>query len=123
MFELTVCRSFSAAHTIKDKDGADEPLHGHNFSVEISVTANETNNDGIAVDFRELKRWTDQTLKGFDHHYLNNIEEFAGAIPSAENIARIIFEQIKPKATAAGVSISRVTIWEEEDGRVSYSND
>jgi 6-pyruvoyl-tetrahydropterin synthase len=40
--------------------------------------------------------------------------------PSSENIARFIFDKIRDKLPA-GLSLAKVTVWESDDARVSYS--
>ena len=63
MYEVTIRRSFSAAHTLKEIGGKCEELHGHNFVVEVSVTVPDLNREGLAIDFRVLKRWTEEILE------------------------------------------------------------
>ena len=70
MYEVTIKRAFSAAHSLKEIGGKCEKLHGHNFTVEVSVATEQLNSEGLVVDFRVLKDWTEQTIKEFDHKYL-----------------------------------------------------
>jgi len=121
MYEVTIKRSFSAAHLLKDIGGKCEELHGHNFNVEVSVASESLNSEDLLIDFRVLKRWTDEVLERLDHKYLNEIECFMGINPSSERLARYIFDQINERSRQANVSLSRVTVWESENARVSYS--
>ena len=41
--------------------------------------------------------------------------------PSSEQIARFLYDRIGEKARQAKVTLSRVTVWESENSRVSYS--
>ena len=120
MYEVTIRRSFSAAHTLKEIGGKCEELHGHNFVVEVSVTVPGLNREGLAIDFRVLKRWTEEILETLDHKYLNDIPYFNALNPSAENIARFVYERIAQKAHLQKIRVSRVTVWESEDARASY---
>jgi len=120
MYEVTIRRSFSAAHTLKEVGGKCEELHGHNFVVEVSVTVPDLNREGLAIDFRVLKRWTEEILETLDHKYLNDIPYFNALNPSAENIARFVYERIAQKAHLQKIRVSRVTVWESEDARASY---
>ena len=120
MYEITIKQSFSAAHMLKDVDRACEKLHGHNFIVEVSICSIALTNAGILIDFRILKEWTDEVLKEFDHKYLNEISHFKDVSPSSENIARFVYDRISEKAKKNSLDVSRVTIWESEDARVSY---
>lgn len=120
MYEITIKKSFSAAHILREIGGKCEDLHGHNFVVEISVTALDLNKEGILIDFRILKKWTDKILKELDHKYLNEIEYFTERNPSSEHMARFIFDRISIKARRHHVEVSCVTVWESENARVSY---
>ena len=121
MYEVTIRKSFSAAHLLREIGGKCEELHGHNFMVEVSVAADSLNEEGLLIDFRLLKRWTDEILDELDHKYLNEIDCFKGINPSSERIARFIYEGIDKKARMAKVNLTRVTVWESENARVSYS--
>ncbi|OHE22516.1 MAG: 6-carboxytetrahydropterin synthase QueD, partial [Syntrophobacterales bacterium RBG_19FT_COMBO_59_10] len=83
MYEVTIKRSFSAAHLLKEIGGKCEELHGHNFFVEVSVGAESLNEEGLLIDFRLLKRWTDSVLDELDHKYLNELSCFKEKNPSS----------------------------------------
>ena len=121
MYEVTVKRSFSAAHLLREIGGKCEELHGHNFFVEVSVAAPSLNEEDLLIDFRMVKQWTDEVLDLLDHKYLNELEYFKNINPSSERIAHFLFDRIDAKARQAAVKLSRVTVWESENSRVSYS--
>jgi len=120
MYEATVRRSFSAAHFLKEIGGKCEKLHGHNFIIEISVASSTLNSEGLVIDFRTVKNWTDQALAELDHSCLNDLPAFRDKNPSAENIAHYIFECIEEKA-AGSVCVTRVTVWESKNAKVTYT--
>ena len=120
MYEVTVKQSFSAAHMLKEIGGACERLHGHNFIVEVSVCSDVLTDAGILIDFRILKQWMDEILKEFDHKYLNEISYFKGMSPSAENVAKFIYDRISERVRRINLHVSRVTVWESENARVSF---
>jgi 6-pyruvoyltetrahydropterin/6-carboxytetrahydropterin synthase len=121
MYEVTIRKSFSAAHLLREIGGKCEELHGHNFIVEVSAAADSLNEDGLLIDFRLLKRWTDEVLEELDHKYLNELNSFKNMNPSSERIARFLFERIREKAGNVPVPLTRVTVWESENARVSYT--
>ena len=121
MYEVTIKKSFSAAHLLKEIGGKCEELHGHNFLVEISVAAESLNEEGLLIDFRVVKRWTDEALEALDHKYLNELDYFKNRNPSSEAIARFLHERIGEKARQAKVALSRGTVWESDNSRVTYS--
>lgn len=121
MYEVTIKKSFSAAHLLKEIGGKCEELHGHNFLVEVSVAAESLNSEGLLIDFRIVKGWTDEVLEQLDHKYLNELEYFKNINPSSEQLARFLYDRISEKSRQAKVTLTRVTVWESENSRVSYS--
>ena len=121
MYEVTIKKSFSAAHLLKEIGGKCEELHGHNFLVEVSVASESLNSEGLLIDFRVVKRWTDEILELLDHKYLNDIEYFKNINPSSEQLARFLYDRISEKSRQAKVTLSRVTVWESDNARVTYS--
>jgi len=120
MYEITITRSFSAAHVLKDIGGKCEGLHGHNFDVEVSLAAVDLNKEGLLIDFRILKGWTDEILDCLDHKHLNDLPYFKDKNPSAENLARFIYDRISDKVKLKNIDVSRVTVWESEKARATY---
>jgi 6-pyruvoyltetrahydropterin/6-carboxytetrahydropterin synthase len=115
MFEVTVIREFSAAHRVEDYPGNCERLHGHNWKVEITASSSQLDAMGMVVDFRKLKEVADRVLDTLDHAYLNDLPEFHGVNPTAENIARHLCEAI-----SAEVPVSRVRVFETETSVAAY---
>jgi 6-pyruvoyltetrahydropterin/6-carboxytetrahydropterin synthase len=120
MYEVTIIKSFSAAHLLAEIGGKCEELHGHNFKVEVSAAAKELNPNGLLIDFRFLKKVLDEILENIDHKYLNTLTSFTGMNPSAENISKYIYDEMELKVKMAGVNMVRVKIWESENAAVTY---
>jgi 6-pyruvoyltetrahydropterin/6-carboxytetrahydropterin synthase len=120
MYEVTIKKSFSAAHLIREIGGKCEALHGHNFLVEVSVTAESLNEEGLLIDFRVVKRWTEEILDQLDHKYLNELEYFQNMNPSSEQIARFLYERIDEKARKAKTRLLHVTVWESDNSCATY---
>jgi 6-pyruvoyltetrahydropterin/6-carboxytetrahydropterin synthase len=120
MYELVVKRRFSAAHQLRGYHGKCENLHGHTYRVDVFVRADKINDIGLAADFKELKIIIDALLDRFDHHLANEVPPFDRLNPSAENMARVFFEELK-KQMPSGVVLSKITVWESEDAGATYS--
>jgi 6-pyruvoyltetrahydropterin/6-carboxytetrahydropterin synthase len=120
MYEVTIIKSFSAAHLLAEIGGKCEELHGHNFKVEVTVAARELNSNGLLIDFRFLKKVLGEILENIDHKHLNALTSFTGINPSAENIAKYICEKMELKVKKTGVDMVRVKIWESENAAVTY---
>jgi 6-pyruvoyltetrahydropterin/6-carboxytetrahydropterin synthase len=120
LYDVTIKKVFSAAHKLAEIGGACEKLHGHNFTVEVTLTSEGLNREGLVIDFRDLKGWLGEILDGLDHKCLNELPEFKELNPSAEHIARFIHDRLKAKIPQGVLSISNVTVWESENARVTY---
>jgi 6-pyruvoyltetrahydropterin/6-carboxytetrahydropterin synthase len=120
MYEVTISKSFSAAHVLENIGGKCEELHGHNFKVEVTVAAPKLNSAGLLIDFRVVKKWLAGILENIDHKYLNTLSSFAGINPSAENIAKYISEKMDAETKKASVKVIKVKVWESENASVAY---
>jgi 6-pyruvoyltetrahydropterin/6-carboxytetrahydropterin synthase len=119
MYEVSIRKSFSAAHTL-DIGGKCEDLHGHNFTVDITVSSQDLDSEGLVIDFRILKEWTEDILDELDHTYLNDLQPFKDINPSSESVARFIFDRIVEKARDKNITVSKVTVWESNTAWATY---
>lgn len=119
MFELRVLTDFAAAHQLTMVGKQCENLHGHNWKVEVYVTGEKLNEAGVLIDFGEIKAHIRGIIKELDHTFLNDLECFKG-IPSSENIAVHIAEQLQKKMDGTNVRVSRVTAWESDNAAATY---
>lgn len=123
MFEILVKGSFSAAHWLRGYKGKCEGLHGHNWEVEITISAERINSTGMVMDFSEAKRYLKEVLDSMDHRCLNDMGYFRDVNPTSENIARYIYDRLVEKVSTEGVKISRVTVWETSTNCAVYKTD
>jgi 6-pyruvoyltetrahydropterin/6-carboxytetrahydropterin synthase len=120
MYRLQIQTSFAAAHCLINYQGDCENLHGHNWKVEVAVTAQELDKAGLGIDFKILKAETSALLKTLDHKYLNELPPFIGQSPSSENIARYVYQQLSQKLNNGNVKVETITVWESDFACASY---
>lgn len=120
MYKLKIISGFDAAHQLIGYKGKCENIHGHNWKVEVEVIAENLNEIGIAIDFKELKNLTDEVISKLDHSFLNKISPFTEINPSSENIARWIYTSLKNKLPNSSVKLSSVTVWESDSASATY---
>ncbi|ALM21477.1 6-pyruvonoyl tetrahydrobiopterin synthase [Nonlabens tegetincola] len=102
---------FNAAHRLFRPDWSSEQnesifgkcsnphFHGHNYELEVGVTGEVDPETGYLIDLKILKDIIkEQVEDAFDHKNLNEeVPEFKTLIPTAEHIAYVIYQKIKPK--------------------------
>ncbi len=124
MYELTVQSEFEAAHRIENYPGKCVRLHGHNWIVEAVAQGTELNELGILIDFKVLKAELNKILDALDHQYLNELEIFAKKNPTAENLAKEIFDRLsQSKIFTDSTKLKAVKVHESPKSCVTYYPD
>ena len=132
---VTVSRKahFNAAHRLFRKDWSDEKnveifgkcnnpnYHGHNYELIVSVTGPIDRETGFVMDMKVLKDIIKEEVEDYlDHKNLNvEVEEFKTLNPTAENIAVVIYDKIKPKLKQT--FDLEITLYETPRNFVTYS--
>jgi 6-pyruvoyltetrahydropterin/6-carboxytetrahydropterin synthase len=123
MFEVEITTNFSAAHRLRNYNGKCERLHGHNYRVEVTARADAPREDGLLIDFGELKSITGSVLEKLDHAYLNDVPPFDTIEPSAENISAHIFHEVSRELGERGGLLYSVSVWESDTSRATFIRD
>jgi 6-pyruvoyltetrahydropterin/6-carboxytetrahydropterin synthase len=123
MFRVTREIDFCYGHRLLDYEGKCRYLHGHNGRAVITIESATLDARGMVVDFSDIKRvvsnWIDENL---DHRMILRRDDPAvGPLaglgepmylvdfnPTAENIARLIFDYAKSQ----GIPIVEARLWE-----------
>ena len=121
MYDITVHRVFAAAHAIRLYDGSREPLHGHNWTVDVTVAADGLDDIEVVMDFHALERSLDLVLGRADNRSLNDVEPFAGGRvnPTAERVAWWIGTEMAP-GLPAGARLRSVRVGEAPGCTATY---
>jgi 6-pyruvoyltetrahydropterin/6-carboxytetrahydropterin synthase len=122
MYEISVEESFAAAHNLRDYHGKCEDLHGHNYKVRVVLEGQELDSTGLLYDFVHLKQLIQGVIKSLDHRYLNELKPFDTLNPSAENIARHIYDETAKhlRKSPHAARVSGVTVWETDTAAATY---
>jgi len=121
MFEITIEETFAAGHALRNYRGKCENVHGHNYRCRVTVEGEELDHIGLLVDFVELKRVVHSVLDRMDHQWLNDWPPFDKINPSAENMAKFIYDEVCAGiGTRPGVRIARVKLWETDTSSAEY---
>jgi 6-pyruvoyltetrahydropterin/6-carboxytetrahydropterin synthase len=135
MTTVTKTVRFDAAHILTNHSGLCKNLHGHTYKVDISVSASGTKDDGMVMDFKDLKKIATSVIcDRFDHAFIFNTQsagesEIADvvarngmrtvALPfrsTAENLARFFFDELEDKIHG----LCSVKVWETQDSCAEY---
>ena len=132
--KVTVCRKehFNAAHRLHNPDWTEEQnkkvfglcnnpnFHGHNYVLVVKVTGDPDPRTGYVIDMKILSDIIKvNVLDRFDHQNLNlDTEEFKNFIPTAENIAVVIWKILREKIDQQ-LEI-KVILYETERNFVEY---
>jgi 6-pyruvoyltetrahydropterin/6-carboxytetrahydropterin synthase len=119
VYTLSIKEHFDAAHALVGYPGECRNLHGHTWDVEVAVSGMTLDSVGIVFDFKDLKIALMEILDQFDHKYLNEVPPFDTMNATAENLARVIFEQMAAKLPE-GIKLEEVAVWESPIARLSY---
>lgn len=120
MYKLKIQTTFAAAHCLINYQGDCENLHGHNWKVEVEVTARELDKAGLGIDFKVLKQETNGLLRNLDHKYLNELQPFVDISPSSENISRYLYQELAKKLNDGNVKVHSITVWESDVAAATY---
>lgn len=131
LFRVTQRIDFCYGHRLLNYDGKCKYLHGHNGRAVISLEGESLDERGMLVDFTDIKRslrgWIDQEL---DHRMIMHRDDPLLPLlqghgqpvyviphnPTAENIARLIFEY----AQKQGFPVVEVMLWETPNSNAAY---
>ncbi len=136
---LTITRKleFDAGHRIPDHNSQCRNLHGHRYTLEITLTGQVVEHDGQAdngmiMDFSDVKNLARENLVDlWDHAFLvyekdTKVREFLESlpdhktvvlnrVPTVENLAKIAFDILKPvyqDRYSTGLSLSKIKLFE-----------
>lgn len=105
------CEHFNAAHRLHNNNWSDKKnvevfgkcnnpnYHGHNYDLEVKIIGLCDPESGYVIDTKILSDIIkEKVIDRFDHKNLNlDIQEFKSLNPTAENIAMVIYNILKPE--------------------------
>jgi len=120
MYELTVSGHFDAAHYLKDYIGKCAHIHGHRWQVEAKIRGHALDQKGMLVDFSLIKKKLREITDNLDHCLLNDLVRYKETNPTAENIARFIYQDLEASLKEYEVTVHQVTVWESPVAAAAY---
>ena len=122
MYDVIIEHKFSSAHYLRQYHGKDEPLHGHNYRVQVQFSGKDlVFPEEYLVDFVEVNAILKEILSRIDYKNINDVPPFDKMNSSAENIARWVWSEFARRMPSLPPSC--VTVWETEQGAARYRPD
>src|ERR1700753_2307527 len=121
MFEVTIEETFAAGHALRNYHGKCENVHGHNYRCQVTLEGQELDSTGLLMDFVAAKKVLQSIVDRLDHQWLNEFPPFDVLNPSAENIAKFIYDEfLKGMGEPNGVRLGSVRLWETDTSSATY---
>ena len=120
LFTVNVETHFWASHQLALPDGSKEPPHHHNWAVIAEVSSDKLDRMGLVVDFNRLKAMVDDIVAVFDNTSLDSIDYFQRNNPSAETIAKYIYEKLRTKLPES-LTLNHIRVVEEPGCSAKFS--
>lgn len=128
---------FNAAHRLHNPNWSEEKnksfyglcnlpnYHGHNYDLHVKVKGELDEESGYLIDLKILKDIIcEEVQEPFDHKNLNlDVPEFKTLIPTAENIAAVIWRKIRKRLPTEQNFDLTVILYETERNYVEYSGE
>jgi 6-pyruvoyl-tetrahydropterin synthase len=113
--EFTTVINLESAHSVLERKGRHEKLHGHSWTVTARWAADFPLDQRV---FEHHRSYLEKAVSDLDHENLNDIEGVKENMATAEAIVELIFKRLS--AINAGPNLVSVQIEEEPDCCISY---
>ena len=134
MIYVTRREIFSAAHRMFRKEWSDEEnlrvfgkcsnpnWHGHNYVLYVTVKGDPLAELGFFININTLKRIIKDTIiDKIDHKNLNlEVDFMHGEVATTENLAKAIWNELKPEIEKEGATLHCVKVTETENNSIEY---
>ncbi len=94
MYGIVVEVTFSAVHHVRLPSGTVEPVHGHDWLVRAHFARESLDELGMVVDFDAAGGALRSIAADYHHGDLNDHVDFSGVDPTAEVVAKAVFDRL-----------------------------
>lgn len=133
MLSITREFRFEAAHRLYRADLTDAAngdifgrcsrFHGHTYRLRVSLSG-ETDENGWILDFSKLKAIVfREVIDHYDHTCLNDLPDYENQLPTAENMAKVIFSRLRPHLDQPRYQLRSVAVFETTDSWAEWTSD
>ncbi len=122
MYEVSVEARFVARHGVVFADGSKEADHAHEWQVNAVFRGDELDSAGYLIDFLVAKAELDRAVAPLDGSDLNSCSAMGGLNPTAEHVARVIYDSLVVVGELATL-LAKVEVTEAVGCRASFYRD
>lgn len=120
MYEITVDGGFCATHRLRLADGTLEPVHGHDWTIRVCLVVETLDASGFVADFERVREALSKITNRFEQTDLNDHPWLEAKNPTAERVARVIFDLLSQNV-GFGAKIGSVRVGEAAGCAARYS--
>ena len=112
MYEIGVSAQFEAAHRLVGDFGPATRLHGHTYRLDVVVSGERLNADGVLYDIGRLRKTVDALMAALHYRNLDEVPGLAGKNTTAEAVADYCWATLAPPLRGQGLASLLVRVWE-----------
>ena len=138
MYILESEESFDSAHFLADYDGKCKNIHGHRWTIRVSICGDKLQEKGafkgMIVDFRDIKMELKNLIDYFDHSLIiekNSMRKITLSAlktdgfriievnfrPTAENFSKYFYEYFEKR----GFDVEKIMVYETTNNCAAYT--
>ena len=141
---ITKTIEIDMGHRVPNHKSRCRNIHGHRYKIEVGVddkviTDSGSSSEGMVIDFGDLKKIMLSIIdKDYDHAFVMYEQDelqpifqelvdlyhmrvmFVDFIPTAENLSKFWFNELKAPLKAVGIKIKYVRVWETPTSTAKY---
>jgi 6-pyruvoyltetrahydropterin/6-carboxytetrahydropterin synthase len=133
LIKVTRRYQFSSAHRLQNPNFSDAKnrevfakcynLHGHNFTLYITIEGPIDKETGMVINFTELKNLIkNNIINKVDHRYLNeDIAEFKETLPTAENMVEVFWLWLQDSFQGKPYILDEIKLYESDNNCITKS--
>lgn len=123
MFTLDYKHDFCLAKQLKPGSGPCSRLHGSHFRLHCQITSKQLSDQGMVIDYQELKMRIDPIIAELDHQHLNTIKPFDKLNPTTENLAEWLFIRLEQCIDDLNINLKSIRLVENDAFGITYCRD
>jgi len=121
VFEVAYETTFCATHTLSEDGRPIEPVHGHDWRVEVVASGDRLDRTGVVVDFEHLRKAVNEVAGRFHYGDLTGHPHFGRPEPVGRGRGSLLLRRgAQGDGCREGGGLRRVRVWEAPGCSATY---